>query len=187
MKIFGYITLLILAGSFTFNGQFVHPAQAKEICRQFVVAPKTFGKLKLVKYKQFENKKSGVQVRYAAKNHSVSIYKYDLGLARITEANLKKQLAGSSRAVLTFAERRKDKVLQKARAFAWKAGDVVFHGAVLQVTRKKQGKNAFEFIAMSQNTVCFLKLRYTDLSKTTLSDSLLRFKSITKRAQRLYE
>ena len=162
-------------------------AEAKEVCRQYAVQPKIFNKLKLLGYKQLKNKSAGVHIKYGFNRHFVSIFKYDSGQLKISDEFLQARLKSSKNALEKAVVKRKDKILRPAKSLVWKMGDTIFYGVVYQVTYKKHKLKAYEYVGLSHNSVCMLKLRLTDALKTKASTSLIRFKSYVKKAHELFE
>ena len=83
--------------------------------------------------------------------------------------------------------KRGDVIVSRGEPFVWKIGDVLYFGSSYRVTYKKHNLTATEYVGLSHNTVCMLKLRYTDALKDDQSVSLLRYKSFTKKAHELFE
>ena len=162
-------------------------AASKDICRGFAVQPKTFAKLKFVDWKQFENKQLGVVIKFGASNQILSIYKYDDGQTRITDAFLQEELKSSKTDIENSVAKRGDKIVSRGKPLVWKMGDVLFHGAFYRVTYKQYKLTAVEYIGISHNSSCMLKVRYTDALKAEPDASLKRYKSYTREAHELFE
>ncbi|MFT5510408.1 MAG: hypothetical protein ACI89J_003502 [Hyphomicrobiaceae bacterium] len=162
-------------------------AEAKDICRSFAVQPKTFAKLKFVKSKRYDKKEFGVFIKFGARNQVLSIFKYDNGQTHITDAFLQKMLKSSQKSIEKSVTKRGDKIVSRSKPLVWKMGDVLFHGASYRVTYKKHKLSANEYVGLSHNTACMLKVRYTDALKTKRGTSLKRYKSYTREAHELFE
>ncbi len=162
-------------------------AKSKDICRTFAVTPKTFATLKLNKTKQYENRRFGVYAKYTARNQILSIFKYDDSQSTITDSFLQERLTSSSKAIRNSVRKRKDKILAGAKPFVWKMGDALFYGVSYKVNYIKFNVNAYEYVGLSHNTACMLKVRYTDALKATPGASLKRYKSYTRDAHGLFE
>ena len=165
------------------------PAQAesKDICRSFAVQPKTFAKLKFIKSKQYENKRSGVFIKFSANNQILSIFKYDDGQDQITDAFVQEKLKSSLKVIENRVAKRGDDIVSRGNPLVWKMGDVLFHGSFYRVTYKKYKLTAFEYVGLSHNSACMLKVRYTDALKAEPDVSLKRYKSYTREAHELFE
>ncbi len=58
---------------------------------------------------------------------------------------------------------------------------------VYRASYKKYKLSAYEYVGLSHNTACMLKVRYTDALKATPAASLKRYKSYAREAHRLFE
>ena len=162
-------------------------AEAKNLCRSFAVQPETFFGLEFVNTKQFDDAKLGVFVKFGARNQILSIFKYDDGRTRITDDFLQEKLAASQKSIEKSVAKRGDRIVSPAKTFVWKMGDAVFHGVVLQATRDEHDLNSFEFVGLSHNTACLLKVRFTDALNDGDGLSFKRYKSYVREAHELFE
>ena len=162
-------------------------AETKEICRSFAVQPETFAELKFVEFKQYEDKDSGVFIKFSAHKQRLSIFKYDDGQTNITDEFMQKKLESSKKAIEKSVAKRGDEILRRNTPFVWKFGDALFYGVSYQVTYKKHDLTAFEYVGLSHNTVCMLKVRYTDALNFKPDVPLKRYKSYAREAHELFE
>jgi hypothetical protein len=161
-------------------------AEAKDICRGFAVQPKTFANLKFVNFKQYENKAYGVFIKFKIPNRILSVFKYDDGQTHISDAYLQERLKASKKSLEKAVVKRGDKIVNQAKPLVWKMGNVLFHGVSYRVTYKKHKIMAYEYVGLSHDTACMLKVRYTDGLETSLEGSLKRYKSYARNAHGIF-
>lgn len=178
------LTLANLLSAITIGPSF---AESKDICRNFSVQPKTFAGLKFVNTKQYENRDYGVFIKFGVRNQILSIFKYDSGQTNISDKFLQQRLESSRLSIEKATAKRDDDIIERGAPFVWKIGEVLFYGVSYHVTRKKHNLTSFEYVGLSHNTACMLKVRYTDALKTGSAMSLKRYKSYTKEAHELFE
>ena len=106
-------------------------AELKDICRSFAVQPKSFAKLKFIKTKQYENKRSDVFIKFGASNQILSIFKYDDGQARITDAFVQEKLKSSLKAIDNSVAKRGDDIVSRGNPLVWKMGGCAIPRVVL--------------------------------------------------------
>ena len=174
--------LLSLATILTISPTTPTLAESKDICRGFAIQPERLAKLKFIKTKLYETKEYGVLIKFGARNQILSVFKYDDGQTHITDAFLQERLKSSKKAIEKATAKRKDKIVSPAKPLVWKMGNAVFHGVVYRVTRNKHKLMSYEYVGLSHNTACMLKVRYTDALDNSPETSLKRYKSYTLEA-----
>ena len=178
------LIMAILLSASSFGPSF---AESKDICRNFAVQPKTFAELNFLNTKQYENKNYGVFIRFGIRNQILSIFKYDAGQTNITDEFLQTKLKSSGNSIEKATTKRGDDIIKRGAPFVWKIGEVLFYGVSYQVTRKKHDLTSIEYVGLSHNTACMLKVRYTDALKTKPDVSLRRYKSYAREAHEVFE
>ena len=89
-----------------------------------------------------------MHIKFGVRNQLLSVFKYDDGQTRITDAFLQEKLRSSGIAIENATAKRGDKIVDKAKSIVWVMGDALFYGLSYRVTYKKFKLKAFEYVGL---------------------------------------
>jgi len=153
-------------------------ASAKEICRRFPMQLTKVADLKLIRKGKFDNRAAGAFMKFRGRGQILSLFIYDNGQASITDADVRSHTNDSVRQIRMAANRRGDKIVSEGRTKLWSAAGYAFVASNLRATYKAADAQAYEFVGLSHDTKCMLKVRYTDALDPNREAALRRYKKL---------
>lgn len=143
-------------------GQGTKPAPAAgtaEKCRSTGEYPPQILEIPFTKTHRYENPHHGIQYRYFSAGRSVSVYRYDYGHAVIDDAHLDQHFKWAIREVAQVAAKHRELIITAKRLAKMKFDEAVVLVAMFEIQRRS-GMTT-DFVALSHDTKCLLKIRYT--------------------------
>lgn len=133
--------------------------KAAEKCRSAGGHPPEILQIPFTKTHRYENPKLGIQYRYFSAKRSVSVYRYDHGHTVIDDALLDQHFKWAVREVAQVAAKHRETIITAKRLAKMKFDGAVVLVAMFEIQRRS-GMTT-DFVALSHDTKCLLKIRYT--------------------------
>lgn len=155
-------------------------------CRSFPTSPDSFESMKRLLHKKLEKRGDGVVIKFGGAGQILSIFKFDGDRKSVSDTNLQEELRGGAEAIKFATQRRGDKVVHTAVLPSWTVGSVSFHAETVTATYKQYNVTAYEYIGLSHNSECLLKIRFTNAADTDDGASLDRYKAYVEKVHSLF-
>lgn len=154
---------------------------AESKCRSFANSPNTFENMKLLLHKKLPKRGDGVVIKFGGAGQILSVFKFDGDRTEVSDSVLQEELKGAAQAIKYATQRRGDKVMHAAVVPGWTIGAVTFHAETVTATYKEYDVTAFEYVGLSHNTECLLKVRFTNAVDADGTASLGRYKAYVEK------
>lgn len=155
-------------------------------CRSFPNSPDSFESMKLLLHKKLEKRGDGVVIKFGGAGQILSIFKFDGDRDEVSDSVLQEELKGAAEAIKFATQRRGDKIMHAAALPSWTIGAVSFHAETVTATYKEYNVTAYEYIGLSHDSECMLKVRFTNAADTDDGASLDRYRNYVEKVHVMF-